>query len=147
MTSTPDYEPSTSDWVREQVEQNVETGTTDGVTLAGRPIVLITYRGVKSGKLRKTPVMRVEHEGRYAVVASKGGAPAHPQWYPSLIADPTVEMQDGATAGMYRVREVEGEEKAEWWKRAVAAFPDYADYQNATDRQIPVLVLQRVDGG
>lgn len=147
MTSTPDYEPSTLDWVREQVEQIVETGTTDGVTLAGRPIVLITYRGVKSGKLRKTPVMRVEHEGRYAVVASKGGAPAHPQWYPSLIADPTVEMQDGATAGMYRVREVEGEEKAEWWKRAVAAFPDYADYQNATDRQIPVLVLQRVDGG
>ena len=145
MAATPDYEPSALDWVREQVERILQTGTTDGITVKDRPIVLLTYRGATSGKLRKTPVMRVEHEGRYAAVASKGGAPAHPQWYPSLLAHPTVELQDGTATGTYQVREVHGDEKALWWQRAVNAYPDYADYQRATDREIPVLVLEPVD--
>ncbi|MGC5054975.1 nitroreductase family deazaflavin-dependent oxidoreductase [Micromonospora sp. DT48] len=144
MGLTGDYEPSALEWVREQVEQIVRTGTTEGVTIAGRPIVLMTYRGAKTGKLRKTPVMRVEHEGRYAAVASMGGAPKNPQWYAALVADPIIELQDGKVTAQYRAREVFGDEKALWWGRAVEAFPDYADYQRKTDRQIPVFVLEPV---
>ena len=147
MALTGEYEPSAVGWVREHVEQIVRTGTTDGVTIRGLPTVLMTYRGAKTGKVRKTPVMRVEHEGRYAAVASQGGAPANPQWYASLIAEPVIELQDGAVTRTYRAREVSGDEKALWWRRAVDAYPDYADYQRKTDRQIPVFVLEPVHGG
>lgn len=136
--------PSSAGWVRTQVEQILGTGTTDGVTIRGLPIVLMTYRGAKTGKIRKTPVMRVEHEGRYAAVASTGGAPANPQWYASLVAEPVVELQDGTVSREYRAREVFGEEKAQWWRRAVEAYPPYDDYQRKTDRQIPVFVLDRI---
>jgi deazaflavin-dependent oxidoreductase (nitroreductase family) len=142
---TEEYEPSALGWVREHVEQVVRTGTTDGVTIRGAPTVLMTYRGAKTGKIRKTPIMRVEHEGRYAAVGSNGGGQANPQWYASLLAEPTVEVQDGTTIGRYRAREVVGSEKALWWRRAVDAFPDYAEYQRKIDRQIPVFVLERVD--
>ena len=144
---TDDYEPSGLGWVREHVGQIVRTGTTDGVTIKGLPTVLMTYRGAKTGKVRKTPLMRVEHEGRYAAVASKGGEPANPQWYASLLAEPLIGLQDGAVTREYRAREVSGDEKALWWRRAVDAYPDYADYQRKTDRQIPVFVLEPVSGG
>jgi deazaflavin-dependent oxidoreductase (nitroreductase family) len=144
MALTGEYEPSASGWVREHVEQIMRTGTTDGVTIKGLPTVLMTYRGAKTGKVRKTPVMRVEHEGRYAAVASKGGAPTNPQWYASLVAEPAIELQDGAVTREYRAREVFEDEKALWWRRAVDAYPDYADYQRKTDRQIPVFVLEPV---
>ncbi|GAA3828360.1 nitroreductase family deazaflavin-dependent oxidoreductase [Sphaerisporangium flaviroseum] len=147
MVLTGDYEPSASEWVREHVEQILSTGTTEGVTIGGLPIVLMTYRGAKSGKLRKTPVMRVEHDGLYAAVASLGGAPTNPQWYASLVAEPVVELQDGAVTREYRAREVFEDEKALWWDRAVEAYPDYADYQRKTDRQIPVFVLEPVSAG
>src|SRR3954453_15788881 len=142
MTLTGDYEPSAVGWVREHVEQIVRTGTTDGVTIGDRPTVLMTYRGARTGKVRKTPVMRVEHEGRYAVIASKGSAPTNPQWNGSLVAEPVIELQDGPVIGTSRAREVFGDEKALWWRRAVDAYPDYADYQRKTDRQIPVFVLE-----
>ena len=147
MALTGDYEPSASGWVREHVEQIMRTGTTDGVTFKGLPTVLMTYRGARTGKVRKTPVMRVEHEGRYAAVASQGGAPANPQWYASLAAEPLIELQDGAVTREYRAREVFGDERALWWRRAVNVYPDYADYQRRTDRQIPVFVLEPVSGG
>nr|WP_236952483.1 nitroreductase family deazaflavin-dependent oxidoreductase [Kibdelosporangium phytohabitans] len=146
MESTDGYEPSKLDWVREHVEQIVRTGTTDGVTMNGFPMVLMTYRGAKTGKVRKIPLMRVEYEGRYAVVASKGGAPTNPQWYASLLVDPLIELQDGTVSREYQAREVLGDEKAHWWQQAVAAYPDYAEYQRGTDRQIPVLVLEPVSG-
>jgi len=146
MALTGDYEPSASGWVREHVEQIVRTGTTDGVTIKDLPTVLMTYRGAKTGKVRKTPVMRVEHEGSYAAVASMGGAPTNPQWYASLVAEPVIELQDGAVTRAYRAREVFGDEKALWWRRAVDAYPDYADYQRKTDRQIPVFVLEPASG-
>jgi F420H(2)-dependent quinone reductase len=144
MALTGDYEPSATAWVRTQVEQILDTGTTDGVTIRGLPIVLMTYRGAKTGKIRKTPVMRVEHDGRYAAVASMGGAPTNPQWYASLVAEPVVDLQDGRESQGYHAREVFGEEKAQWWRRAVEAYPPYADYQRKTDRQIPVFVLERI---
>jgi deazaflavin-dependent oxidoreductase (nitroreductase family) len=144
MALTGEYEPSGPEWVRNHVEQILRTGTTEGVTINGRPTVLLTYRGVKTGKLRKKPVMRVEHDGRYAAVASKGGLPTNPQWYDSLVADPHIELQDGTVTRDYRAREVSGDEKAIWWERAVEAYPDYADYQRRTDRQIPVLVLEPI---
>ena len=147
MAITGDYEPSALGWVREHVEQILRTGTTDGVTIADRPTVLITYRGGRTGKVRKTPLMRVEHDGRYAAVASKGGEPTNPQWYASLIAEPTIELQDGTVTQEYRAREVFGDERALWWRRAVEAYPAYADYQRKTDRQIPVLVLEPVGTG
>lgn len=145
VTLTGEYEPSATGWVREQVEQIMRAGTTDGVTIRGLPTVLMTYRGAKTGKIRKTPVMRVEHDGRYAAVASQGGAPANPQWYASLVAEPAIELQDGKVSQAYRAREVFGDEKALWWKRAVEAYPPYADYQLKTERQIPVFVLEPVD--
>jgi F420H(2)-dependent quinone reductase len=147
MTLTGDHEPSALDWVRDHVDQIVRTGTTDGVTIADRPVVLMTYRGAKSGKVRKAPVMRVEHDGHYAAVASKGGEPTNPQWYASVVAGGVVELQDGTVTREYRAREVFGDEKALWWRRAVDAYPDYADYQRRTDRQIPVLVLEPISGG
>ena len=133
---------SPSDWVREQTEKIVETGTTDSVDIKGRPVVLLTIRGARTGRLHKVPLMRVEHEGRYAIVASKGGAPEHPVWYGNVTANPHVELQDGTVTREYDAREVTGEEKAVWWERAVATYADYADYQRRTDRQIPVLVLE-----
>lgn len=140
-----DYEPSALGWVRTHVEQVVRAGTTDGVTIKGKPTVLMTYRGAKTGKVRKTPVMRVEHEGRYAAVASNGGTATNPQWYAGLAAGAVVAIQDGRVTRKYRAREVSGEEKALWWDRAVAAYPDYAEYQRTTDRRIPVIVLEPVD--
>ncbi|MET0145096.1 MAG: nitroreductase family deazaflavin-dependent oxidoreductase [Ilumatobacteraceae bacterium] len=136
-----EYEPSTSDWARKQAEAYEASGGTSSTTMRGLPVVVLTTRGNKSGKLRKTPLMRVEHEGRYAVVASLGGAPKHPVWYFNLLADPNVELQDGTVRQDMVAREVTGDEKALWWARAVEAYPDYADYQAKTERQIPVFVL------
>ena len=146
MTLTGDYEPSPAAWVRDQVEAYERSGGTEANTLrdTGLPIIIVTTRGNKSGKLRKTPLMRVEHDGEYALVASKGGAPAHPVWYHNLQADPTAVMiQDGPEPFDAVVREVHGDERAQWWERAVAAYPPYADYQAKTDRTIPVLVARR----
>ena len=139
-----EYQPSAAEWVRTQVEEYEGSGGTKGTTLRGMPVVIVTSRGARSGKVRKTPLMRVEHEGRYAVVASKGGAPTHPVWYFNLAADPHVELQDGPVKSDMVAREVTGEEKALWWDRAVAAYSDYADYQTKTDREIPVFVLEPV---
>ncbi|MEU9059877.1 nitroreductase family deazaflavin-dependent oxidoreductase [Streptomyces sp. NPDC048430] len=136
-----EYEPSPTTWVREQVELIESSGGTQGTTLRGRPVILLTTLGTKSGKLRKTPLMRVEHDGEYAVVASLGGAPKHPVWYYNVQAHPEVELRDGTVKQDMVAREVTGEEKALWWGRAVEAFPDYADYQTKTDREIPVFVL------
>lgn len=127
---------------QEQVELYESSGGTQGTTMRDMPVVIVTMRGARSGKIRKTPVMRVEHDGTYAVVASKGGAADHPQWYHNLVAHPRVALQDGPDRHEYVAREVEGDERALWWERAVAAFPDYADYAERTDRHIPVLVLE-----
>ncbi len=139
-----EYEPSTQKWVRDQVELYERSGGTDGITLFGMPVVILTTRGARSRKIRKTPLMRVEHEGRYAIVASLGGAPKNPVWYYNVIADPHVELRDGPTQQDMIAREVAGEEKAAWWQRAVAAYADYAEYQKKTDRVIPVFVLEPV---
>ena len=141
MPLTGEYEPSTQKWVRDQVELIESSGGAEGTTLRGMPVIVLTTKGAKSGKLRKTPLMRVEHDGEYAAVASLGGAPKHPVWYFNVLADPHVELQDGPQKQDMTAREVHGEEKAQWWERAVAAFPDYADYQTKTDREIPVFVL------
>ncbi|HUJ64531.1 MAG TPA: nitroreductase family deazaflavin-dependent oxidoreductase [Acidimicrobiales bacterium] len=140
-----EYEPSPAQWVRDQVEEYESSGGQRANTLlhTGLPVVIITTRGNKSGKIRKMPLMRVEHDGKYALVASMGGAPKHPVWYYNIKAHPDVTIQDGPEARDYRVREVTGDEKAEWWERAVAAYPPYADYQKKTDRQIPVFVAAR----
>ncbi|MES5817521.1 nitroreductase family deazaflavin-dependent oxidoreductase [Streptomyces sp. RG80] len=142
-----EYEPSPTGWVRDQVELYESSGGTEGNTLmdTGMPVILLTTRGVRSGKIRKTPLMRVEHEGRYAAVASLGGAPKHPVWYHNVKADPRVELQDGPQKRDMTAREVTGEEKAAWWERAVAAYPPYAEYQEKTDRVIPVFVLEPAD--
>ncbi|MFE2228598.1 nitroreductase family deazaflavin-dependent oxidoreductase [Streptomyces kronopolitis] len=137
-----EYEPSPAQWVRDQVAQYESSGGTEGTTIRGLPVVVLTTRGAKSGKIRKSPLMRVEHEGRYAVVASQGGAPRHPVWYHNVVADPRVELQDGPVRRDMTAREVTGEEKALWWARAVEAYPDYDDYQKKTDRRIPVFVLE-----
>jgi F420H(2)-dependent quinone reductase len=142
MALTGELELSPTGWVRQQTEKIFETGTTDSVDIKGRAVVLVTMRGVKSGKLRKVPLMRVEHDGVYAIVASVGGAPKNPTWYANVKADPHVELQDGAVTKEYTAREVTGDEKAIWWARAVATYADYADYQRKTDRQIPVFVLE-----
>jgi|SRR6476469_6403293 len=143
MALNGEYEPSPAQWVRDQVEAYEASGGTQANTLrdTGIPIIVVTTLGVKSGKIRKIPLMRVEHNGEYALVASKGGAPNHPVWYYNLRdnAGP-IEIQDGPTPKEYSVREVSGDERAEWWERAVAAFPPYAEYQAKTDRLIPVFV-------
>ena len=138
-----EYEPSTSDWARKQAEAFEASNGAKANTLRGVPIILLTSVGAKTGKLRKTPLMRVEHDGQYAVVASQGGAPTHPVWYHNLVKNPHVELQDGADRADYDARLVEGDERALWWERAVAVWPDYAGYQTRTDREIPVFVLTR----
>lgn len=138
-----EYEPSAQAWVREQVEAYEKSGGREANTLrdTGLPIIVVTMRGRRSGKIRKIALMRVEHEGEYAFVASKGGSPEHPEWYHNLVAAPDqVMVQDGPEPFDAVVREVHGEERAAWWERSVAAFPTYADYQRRTDREIPVLV-------
>ncbi|MGW0199693.1 nitroreductase family deazaflavin-dependent oxidoreductase [Nonomuraea sp. NPDC003201] len=147
MPLVGEYEPSPAQWVREQVELYESSGGTKGTTLldTGMPVILLTTLGAKSSKIRKTPLMRVEHEGRYAVVASQGGAPEHPVWYFNVKAHPHVELQDGPAKQDMKAREVTGAEKAEWWERAVAAYPPYTDYQKKTDREIPVFVLEPLD--
>jgi deazaflavin-dependent oxidoreductase (nitroreductase family) len=138
-----EYAPSSQQWVRDQVEKYEGSGGTEGNTMRGMPIVLVTNRGVKSGKVRKTPLMRVEHDGAYALVASQGGAPDHPVWYHNLAADPHIELRDGTETWDMTVRELSGAERDVWWERAVAAYPDYADYQQKTERTIPVFVAER----
>jgi F420H(2)-dependent quinone reductase len=140
-----EYEPSSSAWVRDQVEEYESSGGARGTTLRGVPVVVITSVGASSGKLRKNPVMRVEHHGVYAAVASKGGAPEHPAWYRNLVEHPLVELQDEGAKGDYTAREASGEERAEWWTRAVAVWPDYDEYQTKTDREIPVFLLEPAD--
>ncbi len=142
MPLTGEYEPSTAKWVRDQVELYESSGGTKGTTLRGLLVIVLTTRGARSGKIRKTPLMRVEHDGRYAIVASQGGAPKHPVWYYNVLADPNIELQDGPVRQDYVARELRGYEKAIWWERAVAAYPPYADYQKKTERQIPVFVLE-----
>jgi deazaflavin-dependent oxidoreductase (nitroreductase family) len=142
MPLSGDYEPSTADWVREHVEKIEESGGR-AAEMQGKPVILLTTIGAKSGKIRKTPLMRVEHNGEYAVVASLGGAPKNPVWYYNIKKNPRVELQDGGTTRDYDAREVFGDEKATWWERAIEAWPDYAEYQTKTDRQIPVFVLPR----
>jgi F420H(2)-dependent quinone reductase len=139
-----EFELSPRGWVRDHTEKVFETGTTDSIDIKGRPVILVTTRGAKTGKLRKVPLMRVEHDGVYAIVASDGGSPKPPTWYYNVRAEPLVELQDGTETRDYRAREVSGEEREIWWKRAVAAYPDYADYQTRTDRQIAVFVLEPV---
>lgn len=141
-----EYEPSPSEWARDQVQLYESSGGTEGTTLrdTGMPVVILTHRGNKSGKVRKTPVMRVEHDGRYAVVASLGGAPQNPVWYWNLRAKPDeVRIQDGPEVIDVTVRELDGPERQEWWDRAVAAYPPYAEYQERTERRIPVLLATR----
>jgi deazaflavin-dependent oxidoreductase (nitroreductase family) len=146
VTLDGEYEPSPMAWVREQVEAYESSGGARGNTLrdTGLPVVIVTMRGRRTGKIRKFPVMRVEQDGEYAIVASKGGAPTHPHWYHNLVANPTqVTIQDGPEPVSVTVREVHGEERATWWERAVAAYPPYAEYQTRTEREIPVLVATR----
>jgi deazaflavin-dependent oxidoreductase (nitroreductase family) len=137
-----EYEPSSAKWVRDQVDEYESSGGTRGTTLRGIPVVVITSMGAASGKLRKNPVMRVEHEGIYAAVASKGGSPQNPSWYRNLVEHPLVELQDGPSKGDYVARQASGEERATWWARALQVWPDYAEYQTKTDREIPVFVLE-----
>ena len=139
------YAPSTAAWARKQAERYEATAGDQASDLRGRPIIVLTSVGAKTGKLRKTALMRVEHEGTYAVVASMGGAPKNPVWYYNLKANPHVELQDRASTRDYLAREVSGDEKAAWWERAVEAWPDYAKYQTRTDRQIPVFVLEPIE--
>lgn len=144
MPLTGEYEPSPEAWVREQVEKYEASDGREAGDLRGMPVIVLTTLGAKSGKLRKQALMRVEHEGAYAAVASLGGSPKNPVWYYNIKANPLVELQDGADKRDYLAREVTGEEKAVWWERSVAAYPDYADYQTKTDREIPVFVLEPV---
>jgi deazaflavin-dependent oxidoreductase (nitroreductase family) len=138
------YEPNTEKWVQDQVELYESTGGAAGNTFrdTGLPIVIVTNRGAVSGKLHKTPVMRVEHDGRFAVVASRGGAPKHPRWYYNVRTHPLVELQDGPHKQDMTAHEATGDERALWWERAVAAYPPYADYARKTQRLIPVFVLE-----
>ena len=139
-----EYAPSSAEWVRKQVQEIESSGGTQGTVLRGVPVIVITSMGHGSGKLRKNPVMRVEHDGKYAAVASKGGAPEHPSWYRNLVDHPLVEVQDATAKGDFTARELSGDERAEWWERALAVWPDYANYQTKTDREIPVFVLEPV---
>jgi F420H(2)-dependent quinone reductase len=144
MPVTGEYAPSPRRWVSDQVELFEKSAGTEGTTLldTGLPVVIVTNLGARTGKVRKTPLMRVEHDGRYAAVASMGGAPKNPVWYYNLQANPRVELQDGPKRSDMIARELTGTERAEWWKRAVAAYPPYAEYQTRTSRQIPVFLLE-----
>lgn len=147
MTLSGEYEPSPVRWVRDQVAQYEASGGQEANLLRGRPewpIVVITSRGARSGRLRKNPVMRVEKDGVYAAVASKGGSPEHPVWYHNFLANPEVVLQDGPEPHAYVARVAQGAERAEWWERCVAQFAPYADYQTRTDREIPLFLLERV---
>jgi deazaflavin-dependent oxidoreductase (nitroreductase family) len=145
MAVDGEYVPSPAVWVRDQVDEYETSGGTKGTTLQGTelPVVIVTNRGAKSGAVRKTPVMRVEHDGSYAAVASKGGAPEHPLWYYNLRANPRVEVQDGAEKWEMTARELTGDERDVWWQRAIAAYPPYAEYQQKTARLIPLFVLEK----
>ena len=145
MPLTGDYAPSKSAWARKQAETYEASDGTKAATLSGKPIIVLTSVGAKTGKLRKTALMRVEHDGEYAVVASRGGAAKNPVWYYNLKRNPHVELQDGATKRDYLAREVTGDEKATWWERSVEVWPDYAKYQRKTKRQIPVFVLEPLE--
>jgi len=146
MSLNGEYAPSPAQWVRDQVEEYEGSGGTSGSTLRGMPVIIVTTRGARSGKVRKVPLMRVEHDGEYAAVASMGGAAKNPVWYFNLVADPHVEVRDGSVVRAMTAREASGAEKAIWWQRCVAAYPDYADYQVRTDREIPVFVLTPTPG-
>ena len=145
MPVTGDYQPSAASWARDQVELYERSGGTEGTELNGRPVIILTSVGAQTGKIRKTPLMRVEHDGEYAVVASLGGAPKNPVWYYNLTANPHVELQDGPVKKDYQAREVHGAERAIWWERSLATWPDYAAYQEKTSRTIPVFVLTPID--
>jgi deazaflavin-dependent oxidoreductase (nitroreductase family) len=145
MPLSGEYAPSPSDWAREQAETYERTGGAEAGELQGKPVIVLTSVGARSGKLRKTPLMRVEHDGRYAAVASKGGAPEHPVWYHNLVKNPHVELQDGPEKHDYVAHIARGAERDAWWARAVEVWPDYADYQTKTDREIPVFVLTRTE--
>ncbi|RNM12447.1 nitroreductase family deazaflavin-dependent oxidoreductase [Nocardioides pocheonensis] len=147
MTLQGEYAPSKAGWVREQVAKYEASGGAEANTLrdTGYPIVVITSIGAKSGKLRKNPVMRVERDGKYVAIASKGGAPDQPEWYFNFLAHPEVDLQDGPEAKPYRARLLEGDERAEWWQFAVDTWPTYASYQEKTDREIPVFLLEPTD--
>ena len=145
MPLSGDYEPSPWDWVREHAEKITESGSTDGIEMKGKPLILLTTIGAKTGKIRKTPLMRVEHEGKYLAVGSKGGAPQNPVWVYNVRKNPQVVLQDGPRTWEMTAREITGEERAAWWERAVAAYPPYAEYQQRTDRLIPVFVLEPSD--
>ena len=140
-----EYAPSTSEWARNQAETYERTNGQEGNLLRDKPVIVLTTVGASSGKLRKTALMRVEHEGRYAVVASKGGAPEHPAWYRNLLEHPHVELQDGAVKLDYLAHETSGAERDEWWARALEVWPAYADYQTKTDRVIPLFVLTPIE--
>lgn len=146
MPLNGEYAPSPRRWVRDQVELFENSGGTEGTTLldTGLPVVIVTNVGAKTGKVRKTPLMRVEHDGRYAAVASLGGAPKNPLWYYNLKANPRVQLQDGPNRSAMIARELAGGEREAWWQRAVAAYPPYAEYQRKTSRQIPVFILEPV---
>ncbi|GGK84416.1 nitroreductase family deazaflavin-dependent oxidoreductase [Mangrovihabitans endophyticus] len=145
MPLSGEYAPSKSDWARNQAETYEATAGAEANEIQGKPVIVLTSVGAKSGMLRKTALMRVEHDGRYAVVGSLGGAPKHPVWVHNLRKNPHVELQDMAERHDYEAREVEGAERDEWWARAVQAFPNYANYQEKTERVIPVFVLTRKD--
>jgi deazaflavin-dependent oxidoreductase (nitroreductase family) len=147
MTIQGEYVPSKQDWVREQVERFESTNGAEANTLrdTGEPIVVITSIGAKSGKVRKNPVMRVEKDGKYVAVASKGGAPQHPEWYFNFVAHPVVDLQDGPEKKAYRARLLSGQERTQWWQYAVDTWPTYAEYQERTDREIPVFLLEPID--
>jgi deazaflavin-dependent oxidoreductase (nitroreductase family) len=145
MPLSGEYAPSTAEWARKQADAYEASGGTEAAHMRGRPIIVLTSVGAKTGKLRKTALMRVEHDGAYAVVASMGGAPKHPVWYWNLVKQPHVELQDGAEKHDYTARELDGDEYRAWWDRAVQAWPDYAVYQTKTERKIPVFLLERRD--
>ena len=145
MPLAGEYEPSAFDFARDQVDLYERSGGTEGADNQGRPVIVLTSVGAKSGKLRKTPLMRVEHDGEYAVVASLGGAPKHPVWYYNLVANPHVELQDGPVKKDYQAAEVDGEQYDAWLERAVATWPDYAEYQKKTIRKMPIFVLTPID--
>lgn len=144
MPLSGEYLPSTSEWARSQAETFEATGGREAAELRGVPIIVLTTVGAKTGGLRKTALMRVEHDGSYLVVASKGGAPEHPAWFYNLVKNPRVELQDGDVKREYEARQVEGSERDEWWARAVAVWPDYDEYQKKTERRIEIFVLEPV---
>ncbi|MFF4592377.1 nitroreductase family deazaflavin-dependent oxidoreductase [Amycolatopsis sp. NPDC001319] len=145
MPLTGEYEPSPFDFSRDQAELIEKSGGQDGTDNQGKPVIVLTSVGAKTGKLRKTPLMRVEHDGEYAVVASLGGAPKNPVWYYNVVANPHVELQDGPVKKDYEAREVHDAEYATWYDRAVEVWPDYAEYQTKTTRKMPIFVLSPIE--